>query len=383
MIRKLVVSNYKSLGESVALELGQLTALVGLNGSGKSNLTDVLRFVRDCLESGLSAALKLRRGFRPLRRASSGRLHDVSIRVEIINETGNGFWEFSLGDDSAGSCRVLHESALWKDTSEASFRVAPGELRSVLSPELESVLRLTPWGDDFALHYLARVKESPFRTLVAELLNVSIYTIYPDNLREPEFQEDAALLPMEEHGGDWASSLQSLDRQTQGNEFLSGLAQITGDIDDYQVLEVGDYLVPRFHHRASDGPGYWLNASQESDGTLRAAGVLLALLQKHSIFLVGIEEPEQTLHPGALPVLYDFIRAASYERQVILTTHNPQLLDLLQIDEIRLVERSDHGTIVSLVDESQRTLVRNKLFSASYLWQAEGLRAESNGRSNG
>ena len=74
-------------------------------------------------------------------------------------------------------------------------------------------------------------------------------------------------------------------------------------------------------------------ASNMSDGTLRAFGVLLALFQVYrrhgasSRRLVGIEEPEIALHPAAAGVLIDGLRDAAEHAQVLVTSHSPDLLD--------------------------------------------------------
>lgn len=89
---------------------------------------------------------------------------------------------------------------------------------------------------------------------------------------------------------------------------------------------------------------------------------------------VGFEEPELTVHPGAIGVLFDHFREASGRGQVLLTTHSSELLDLLDIDEVRVVARHDGATVVSRVDEAQRTLVKKRLATTSELVWSEGLR---------
>ncbi|HEX9736127.1 MAG TPA: AAA family ATPase [Thermoanaerobaculia bacterium] len=68
MIRRLTISNYRSLGQDVDLRLGPLTALVGQNGSGKTNVVDALRFLGDCMRLGLEGAITKRHGIGAVRR---------------------------------------------------------------------------------------------------------------------------------------------------------------------------------------------------------------------------------------------------------------------------------------------------------------------------
>ena len=87
MIGQLKVKNYRSLAD-VTVSFDVLTVLVGLNGSGKSNLVDVLRFVSEALTHGLDSAVIKRHGMSALRRWSGkGRPYDVEIGLSV---SGNG-----------------------------------------------------------------------------------------------------------------------------------------------------------------------------------------------------------------------------------------------------------------------------------------------------
>jgi hypothetical protein len=164
-------------------------------------------------------------------------------------------------------------------------------------------------------------------------------------------------------GDTWASTLKAIDRSTRGPELIAALGRITGDIDDYRVTQAGGFLIPEFRHGIA-GPEErerWLGATQESDGTLRIAAILTALFQEPAPSLIGIEEPELSVHPGALPILFDFLNEASRRSQILFTTHSPDLLDRVPNHQIRVVERHVDSTRVALVDEGRRDLVRKRL----------------------
>ena len=89
--------------------------------------------------------------------------------------------------------------------------------------------------------------------------------------------------------------------------------------------------------------------------------------------LVGIEEPELTVHPGALMVLADLLREASRRSQILVTTHSPDLIDRLPVENLRVVN-SDRGvTTVGPVSETQTEAVKQSLFSPGELHRMEGL----------
>ena len=125
---------------------------------------------------------------------------------------------------------------------------------------------------------------------------------------------------------------------------------MTGDIDDVEVQRLSGFPVVRFHHRST---GRFLEATQESDGTLRVAGILTALLQLPAPSLIAIEEPELAVHPAALGLLVDELRAASGRSQVVITTQSSDVLDLLSIDELRVVSGTETGATILSVSERQ------------------------------
>jgi hypothetical protein len=182
---------------------------------------------------------------------------------------------------------------------------------------------------------------------------------------------------MDTAGSNWSSTLRALDKATWGSELIAALGRLVGDIDDYRVVQAGGFLIPELRHGLdAEGRERWLGAAQESDGTLRVAAILTALFQQPPLSLIGFEEPELAVHPGAIPLLFDFLKEASTCSQILLTTHSPDLLDLLDIDEIRVVERRGGATAVARVEERQRELVRKRLLSTSDVLHAEGLRQE-------
>src|SRR5436305_3071305 len=88
MIKRLRVSNYRSLAENMSVELGPFTALVGPNGAGKSNVVDALRFVSDSMHMGLSGAITQRHGIGPVRRWSGGHPFNIAISLDLQGEDG-------------------------------------------------------------------------------------------------------------------------------------------------------------------------------------------------------------------------------------------------------------------------------------------------------
>ena len=104
---------------------------------------------------------------------------------------------------------------------------------------------------------------------------------------------------------------------------------------------------------------------------VRLLALLVALNQRRPLPLIGIEEPELTVHPGSLAVLADLINEAALRSQVIVTTHSPDFVDSITeykaVDSLRIVELVDGATNVASVAKAQVEAVRERLFSPGEL----------------
>lgn len=366
-IERLKVRNFRSIFE-MDLTLEPLTIFVGQNGAGKSNIVDVLRFVRDILVRGLDSAILDRNGMSALRRWSAkGRPYDVQIYLTLQMPENAAFeYGFTLGSESRGEYRVKHErAALTKNDRLDVIEIKEGRVVASTRPlERESIERLAEMQNSLVLPSILY----DFHAAFNHLRNMGFYSIYPNTLREP--QKPANPSPLDERGQNLASVLRALKEREQTQEILSALAKISPEISDYSVTQIGGYLVTKLAH-GKDGPSFDL--SQESDGTLRMLGILTALYQQPPRSLISIEEPELTIHPGALGVLCDALKEASVRSQVLITTHSPDLLYHFSARHLRVIEKMDNVTHAGPVAEYQRRAIEQKLFESGELMRIEGL----------
>lgn len=370
MLKHVTVSNYRSLDANVAIRLGALTVLVGPNGSGKSNVADVFRFMADAMRVGLEGAITKRHGIAAVRRWSSGRPFNLSFSVELALPGGlTGVYSFALAGDKTEEYRVKSEEAIISGpTSQRRFRIEDG--RWVYGPE-----NLRPAVNPLNLVLPLVAGDSRFEPLATALKNVAVYSIFPDSLREPQKYDPAT--PMNEHGENWVSILKDQDEAALRGDLLEALRRLTGDIEDLRIVPVGGYLSVQFKHAVHDSKRpKWFDAAQESDGTLRVAGIVTALLQSPPLTLIGVEEPELTVHAGAIPMIFDFLKQASRHSQVIVTTHSAELLDLVDPDDVRVVERREGATTVTSMLARQKEAVRERLLSLGEIMRSEGLKQQ-------
>jgi predicted ATPase len=370
MIRSVRVSNYRSLGENIVVRFSPMTVLVGPNGSGKSNVLDALLFVSDAMHSNLSAAITDRHGITAVRRWSAGHPYNVLIAIDLLLDGRPANYSFELVGDEAEEYRVKSEEAVvsGEDGDGHRFRVEKG--RWIVGPT-----GLRPPVDDLSLALPMVGGDARFRPLFGALRNLAAYSIFPDTLRVP--QKYNAVKPMSRHGENWVSILKDQPAGTWKPELIEALRKLTGDAEDIRVSPAAGYLVAEFrHHTLAGHRPKWFDAAQESDGTLRVAGIVTALVQEPPPPFIGVEEPELTVHPGALPLLYDYLTQAAGRSQVVVTTHSPDLLNLVDARSVRVVQRSGGITTVAPMQERQRELVLSGLMTLGELMLSEGLQQQ-------
>lgn len=137
-----------------------------------------------------------------------------------------------------------------------------------------------------------------------------------------------------------------------------------------------DYV--RFEFLIND---QWLTWNQLSDGTKRIFYIITEITFANNIVL--LEEPELGIHPHQLSKLMDFIKEQSEEKQIILTTHSPEVLNTLKMDELDriIVARYDKekGTQLSHLSEDDiehaRNYMKDELFLSDY-WVMSGFETE-------
>jgi predicted ATPase len=394
VVTRLRASNFRSI-ESIDLELGRLNVFVGQNGVGKSNIIDVLRFVRDCLTRGVDQALLDRGGMGAVRRYGAHAIH-TAIELQCTFGEHEVEYGFSLESDRRTDYKVREEHL---------------RIRYSVSNELVVDLRLgdgkwtgdtgiseheTPPSAGSDLHlarlWILHVMETSDREILAvraafrSLSGMSFYNISPESLRAP--QQSISETPFDEKGRNLAAVLGAVKQGNRAelNDIEGALARLVDGLRSYDIHNVGSYLVTKlfyeYPHDATAGgqaPVTRLasDLAQESDGTLRILSILAALYQQPSRALVVIEEPEINIHPGALGVIADLLQEASLRSQILVTTHNPDLIEHFSPDVLRVVEKNDGVTHVGPVAQDQQEAIRKMLFSTAEIMKMEGLRREA------
>lgn len=329
LITRVELKNWRNF-QSLDLPFRDVTYIVGPNASGKSNLLDVFRFLRDIAKStggGLQAAVASRGGIAKLRCLHARRDPEMEIIVTLADSAdGPEQWRYRLAfkPEGKGAQRLLISAEqVWRR----------GELLLDRPDDQDKK-------DDFlrTQTHLEQIQaNASFRDLVEAFSSVTYLHLVPQLLK---------------HEGEIGGRRLADDPFGQG--FLERIAKTPEKTRNTRLKKIGNALklaVPNFadlqfkpdqtgqphlearyvHYRPSAG---WQNESQFSDGTLRLLALLWMMLDGNDLLL--IEEPEISLNSEIvrqIPLLLQQMqRNRRTKRQTILTTHSQALLENTGID---------------------------------------------------
>lgn len=377
-LKSVKVQHYKSLGD-VAVDLSPgVTVIVGPNGVGKSNFVDVLRFLHDAVTDDLEHAITKREGITRLLQSYKTKPYRIGIQLQFgtneLVEVEQAGYDIQLKIVGNSNYSVEKETGYYachppKTDGNRDFRYTRDTENDAATDRLHLGLiiqvdgQATRLGGQMARH----------------ISDWNYCTIYPNTLKKPALPDkDTALM---ESGENWASVIKALDRSPTGCEALDriydAMRAVIPTFENVTIQPVGSYLVPQFNFRSDDEKvitGF--DPVQLSDGTLRLFGILLAAYQLPRPQLLVIEEPEQTIYPGALGVLADVFKEVGQTTQVIITTHSPHLVERFAPEQIRVATMHNGLTSIRPIHPHQMQAVNEGLLSLEEFMTGEGLRPD-------
>ncbi len=347
-VRSLKVKNFRALRNVEFDNLRPLTVLLGPNGSGKSTVFDVFAFLAECFEHGLRRAWDKRGRAKELRtRGSEG---PVTIEIKY-QEPGYPLVTYHLSvDEKAGRPVVVEEWLQWRRGShgkpfrfleyrEGRGRAISGERPDEKDQRIEIPLKSS---DLLAVNALGQFEDHPRVVSLRDFIT-GWYVSYLS-------AESARGQPM-------AGPHERLSRT--GDNLANVIQYLAEQHPDRleQIFEVLRRRVPRIEKVLSetmpdgrlllqikDAPfSHPVLARFASDGTLKMLAYLVLLYDPTPPPFIGIEEPENFLHPRLLPELAEECRNASARTQLLVTTHSPFFIDTLRAEEVWVLWRDEQG----------------------------------------
>lgn len=362
-LKRVKIRDYKSIA-TADVELGPLTVLVGRNGSGKSNFLDALRFIADGLQTSLDHAVKSRGGFATIRRFGAGPPGSFAIALEVPLPGGQtAFYELEIAERHNGGVFIPHESLKIESVDRmllASYEIASGRT-------VKASIEHMPFGVSDRLYLVLASGFPQFRTVYNFLASMGFYNLNPEAMKKLQSPDAGEILHRD--GDNIASVVSRLNRDQPKSveRILSYLTLITPGIESVRRAPLGSRQTVSI---TQDRQAFL--AESMSDGTLRALGILFAVIpiaDQNSASLVGVEEPETALHPAAARALMDALREASSHTQILVTSHSPDLLDQMNLenDHLLAVVSQEGVTQVAPIDDASLEAIQAHLYSPGEL----------------
>ncbi len=339
--------NFRSLD----VPLRNVTYVLGPNASGKSNLLDALRFLRDVSKhqgGGLQAAIAQRDGISKVRCLHARRDPEVEIDIELSHELdqATATWRYVLAfkPEGKGAQRLLvSREQVWKDGVQLLNRPEQNDALDAL------LLTQT---------HLEQIQANQqFRELADFLSDITYLHLVPQLLRFGK-KIGGQRLADDPFGQGFLERLSKTPERTRTARLRKISAALSLAVPQFKDLRFAKddmgraHLEARYaHHRPNAG---WQSEEHFSDGTLRLFGLLWALLEGNSMLL--LEEPEISLNDAIvkeIPLIIERLqRDLKTKRQVVLTTHSEALLSNPGIDErgVVLLETSAQGSTGRTID---------------------------------
>lgn len=354
IISKLTLKNWRNF-RSIEIDLSDRVFIVGANASGKSNLLDAIRFLRDIVQpgGGLQSALTQRGGMSKVRCLSARRSPDVEIEVELSEATNQVAWRYAIGITQQASGRrlpILRFEKVWKNGELLLDRPSKND------KDDELLLTQT---------HLEQISANQnFRDVAKFLESVRYLHLVPQLLRSAE-QYKSPATPDDPYGRNFLEMIARTPEKTRRSRLKKieaalklAVPQMRGLTDMKDETGVPHLEVLYEHWRPNAGRQ---REDQFSDGTLRLIGLFWSLLDGNSPLL--LEEPELSLNAAIvkrLPNLFSqLLRHKS--TQIFVTTHSWDLLsdEGIAAEEVVLLTSSSEGTRAQLA--AQHAEIRTML----------------------
>ncbi|KKL19070.1 hypothetical protein LCGC14_2469180, partial [marine sediment metagenome] len=348
VVKAINLKRFRSI-PSGHVDFGNPTFLVGQNGSGKSNFVDAFAFLADAMSLPLQAVFDKRGGIATVRNRTSGRSYPPNLGLGVVlgainRHVESGRYAFEVKAVPPYAFEVVREQCLVcaSDGKRHYFDRRGKQFRC-------NVKGVQPSLDPASLALPVVGGNERFEPILRTLGGMRAYSLEPGKIRE--MQDPDSGLSLKRDGSNAASVLQQIERNAP--EDLERICQILSKIvpctKTVRPTKHGNKLSLKFTQEWGQNKRLTFESFNMSDGTLRALGMLTAVYQQPAPSLVAVEEPEATIHPGAIGAILDLLRHAGKKMQVVVTTHSPEVLDAKWIADthLRVVEWQEGATSIS------------------------------------
>ncbi len=398
LITRIKVSNFKSFGH-LDVQLKDFNILIGANAAGKSNFIHVFEFLRDIVNFGLENAVSMQGDRDFLRNVNLEPGEKISFEIfsepEAIEKLmpwsshhakiEESIYKFSIKFSSPGigfeileDCLSLKYKLIDGQSESNAGEIGAGVLtfssfNEKITPKLEVSAGASIDMNVFS-HLFPPNADIPHNTLLLETPFLKMRTDIPWIIQktmvydfDPKGPKKAIPLAgksdLEEDGSNLAIALKKiLDDKEKQRRFSNLINDVLPVVESVDVKKLSDKsLIVRL--RETYNRDTFLPASFLSDGTLNITALMIAFYFDKKPVII-IEEPERNLHPALASKILEMMKEVASKKQIIVTTHSPELLKHADPEDILFIARDKDGfsNITRPVEKAQvRTFLENEM----------------------
>ena len=356
-IESMFLRNYRLFRNAELTDLPAMATVVGANGSGKSTLFDALSFLKDALTKNVADAVARRGGFHEL--VSRGESGPISI---ILHYRRSGFPEAYRVDIAYENDRPVVQRELLavyeksRDEGPSSHFVDISRGEGVIAKdafaETERPIELED-PSALAIKGLGQFKEYQAAAELSELLEN--WHVSDFHIQEARPSAEAGYAEHLSARGDNVAQVAQFLYEHHRDRFNRILEVMRARVPGITSVEakptVDGRIVLRFQDGSFKDP---FIARHMSDGTIKMFAYLILLYDPKPHPLLAVEEPENQLYPTLLRELAEEFR--DYARrggQVFVSTHSPEFLNGVKLDEIYWLVKKDGFATVRRASENK------------------------------
>lgn len=387
-IKSIHVSNFKSFRDTY-IELGKLNILIGANASGKSNFLQILKFLRDIRNFGVNNAVSLQGGIEYLINQNINTSQELKIDIVLDDEFdrvirknnqtsvlrviesnyrlsiqfNQNYQDFYITEDKLiQKCEIFDfednqtEPEYKEPNSPKSILVIFEIQNNQIKIYFQSDSNSNIFNDfdflpvDFILSQEIKqntvLLENPiFQLLVPSdndiFKNLSIYDC--DSKLTKKATPITGKLELEEDGNNLIIVIKNLIKESdKKRKLLNLITVVLPFIKDLQVEYFTDKSLILKIKEQYNSSNIYVPSSLISDGTINIIALIIILYFENKSLIV-LEEQERNIHPYLMSKIVEMMKESSNNKQIIVTTHNPEMVKYAGIENILLISRDKYG----------------------------------------
>lgn len=348
-IEALKVQNYRALHNLELKNITPLTVFLGPNGSGKSTIFDVFAFLAECFTESLRKAWDKRGRFKELRTRGSD--EPIIIELRYREQNNSPLITYHLTINEKNNRPYIEEEWLhWRRAQKGKpfrfldFKQGEGQVITSEMPEDkdERIYEKLESSEFLAVNTLGQLAKNP-RVSALRRFITGWYLSYLTADHTRSIPEAGIQERLNATGDNLPNVIQYLKEQypQRLEQILSTLSHRIPRLEKVEASIMPDNrLLLQIKDAPFENP---ILAKFASDGTLKMLSYLTILYDPEPPQMIGIEEPENHLHPRLLPELTEECRHASACTQLMVTTHSPFFVDSLKPEELWVLYRNEKG----------------------------------------